>query len=374
MKKRVLIFSTAYLPLLGGAEIAVKEITDRLSDYEFILIAAKIKKDLPDVEKIGRVEVHRLGKGNYFDKLRLIFQGAKKAESLGRFDVLWLIMAASFAGWPALNYKKKHNEVPFVLTLQEGDSRFRIYSRVFWWWPWFKQIFKKADKIQAISNYLAEWAKSLGAKGEVKVIPNGVDIAKFQPVNVDVEFHKEDLKKKMNLSSDTKIIVTASRLVPKNNIPNLIEAMRSLPKNYQLFVVGDGILKEEIMKQIVLSNLRGRVRLFGEVDHGMLPVVLWTSDVFCRPSWSEGLGNAFLEAMAAGLPVVGTKVGGIPDFLKDGETGLFCRPDDPKDIAEKIKRLVEDRELRDKIKENGQRLVAQNYSWDLVAEKMKVLF
>jgi len=85
MKKTILIFSTAYLPLIGGAEIAVKEITDRLPDYEFTLITARLKKELPTEEKIGNVQVYRIGKGNAFDKFRLILDGPKKAIELGKF-------------------------------------------------------------------------------------------------------------------------------------------------------------------------------------------------------------------------------------------------------------------------------------------------
>jgi hypothetical protein len=67
-KKRILIFSTAYLPFVGGAEIAVKEITDRLPQYEFVMVTAKIKKGLPDVENVGNIEVHRIGIGSSWDR------------------------------------------------------------------------------------------------------------------------------------------------------------------------------------------------------------------------------------------------------------------------------------------------------------------
>ena len=72
-KKRILIFSTAYFPLIGGAEIAVKEITDRLPEYEFVLITAKIDPMLSSHERLGNVDYYRVGKGNPLDKYRLIF-------------------------------------------------------------------------------------------------------------------------------------------------------------------------------------------------------------------------------------------------------------------------------------------------------------
>ena len=90
---------------------------------------------------------------------------------------------------------------------------------------------------------------------------------------------------------------------------------------------------EERLKQKTKDlGLAGRIHFVGNVDHNKLPEYLWASDVFCRPSLSEGLGNVFLEAMAAGVPIVGTPVGGIPDFLTEGKTGLFCEVGNTKNI------------------------------------------
>ena len=165
-KKRILIFSTAYFPLIGGAEIAVKEITDRIEDCEFVMIASKLDKKLPREEKLHNLYIHRIGKGNNWDKFRLIFSGPKYAKSLGKFDIVWSIMA-SFGGFAGLRYKKQNKKVPFLLTLQEGDSKYHIYKRVWFIWPYFKQIFKMADRIQAISKYLGDWACDMGSKVKV---------------------------------------------------------------------------------------------------------------------------------------------------------------------------------------------------------------
>jgi len=73
------------------------------------------------------------------------------------------------------------------------------------------------------------------------------------------------------------------------------------------------------------------------------------------------------------LPIIGTPVGGIPDFLKDGETGLFCEPNNPKSIAEKVKLLLADNSFRQKIVTNAQKLVAEKYDWELVAEQMRLM-
>ena len=106
----------------------------------------------------------------------------------------------------------------------------------------------------------------------------------------------------------------------------------------------------------------------------MLPRVLKAADVFARPSRSEGLGISFLEAMAAGLPVVATPVGGIPDFLTDGETGLFCEVQNPKSIAEKVQMLLSDNSLRERITQNASTMIRERYEWKEIAKKMKKVF
>ena len=354
--------------------MAVREICARIPDFEFVMITAKLDASLPAIERIGNIEVHRLGRGDCRDKYRLIASGARYAGTLGKFDAVWSIMA-SYAGFAAVRYKKNNPKVPFLLTLQEGDSRFDIYKHVWWCWPYFKQIFKKADKIQTISNYLATWAKEVDASCPIEVIPNGVDLEKFRkaviPAKAGIQKQVSDIKQSLGINDGSKIVVTVSRLVKKNGVEDLIRAMEFLRSDVHLLIAGDGILKKKLLGLVDRLKLSDRVHFLGEISHHDLPEYFFMSDVFCRPSKSEGLGNVFLEAMAAGVPIIGTKVGGIPDFLTDNQTGLFCSVRDPRDISEKINRLMVDNSLRLRLAENGKKLTEAKFSWDLIAEKMK---
>ena len=160
----------------------------------------------------------------------------------------------------------------------------------------------------------------------------------------------------------------------KNAVGDIVEALKYLPENIKLLILGDGPLKNNYELLVARYGLQNRVSFLGHIGHEELPKYLKISDVFIRPSLSEGLGNVFLEAMAAGVPVIATPVGGIPDFLKDGETGLFCNVRDPESIAEKVKIYLENDELREKITANAKEMVEQNYDWNLIAEKMKNIF
>lgn len=364
-KKRVLIFSTAYLPFIGGAEVAVREITKRIKDVEFVMVTARMNKKVPAFEKMGNVDVYRIGKGDLWDKFRLVLQGAGFAKKLGQFDVVWSIMA-SYAGFAASAYKRKHKNVKFVLTLQEGDTKSHIYKHVWFIWPLFKKIFTRADKIQVISQYLADWAQEMGAKCPIEVVPNGVDLNIFLR---NVDRNVEDIF----ANEKNKTVITASRLVEKNGVADLISAMEFLPQNVRLLILGGGELEGYLKKLTKEKKLENRVNFLGEVDSVGVASYFKESDVFCRPSLSEGLGNAFLEAMASNVPVVATKVGGIPDFLIDGETGWFCEVKNPQSIADKIKYILDEKNQNEikRVKNNALKMVEEKYSWDYVVEKMK---
>ncbi|MFH0955624.1 MAG: glycosyltransferase family 4 protein [Candidatus Falkowbacteria bacterium] len=382
--KKILIFSTAYLPLVGGAEIAVKELTDRLagfsakggpaSGWDFDLICARIKKNLPKKEKIGRITVYRVGLGCKFDKFLLPWLGvglALKLSKIKKYDLIWAIMA-SFGGLAALFFKKKNSKVPYLLTLQEGDTPEHIYSRAKWLGPYYKKMFTGADFITAISQYLKNFALKQGATSPIEIVPNGVDIKHFTE-----DCKIEDLialKSKLGELEKDKFIITTSRLVEKNAVDDIIKALEHLPDNIKLLILGVGPDESSLKSLVKNLKLENRVLFLGQVNQEYLPKYLKISDIFIRPSLAEGLGISFLEAMAAGVPVIATPVGGIVDFLRDGQTGLFCEVRNPKSIAQKAKIYLENKELTETIKINARELVIKNYDWDLIAEKMKSIF
>lgn len=375
MAKKILIFSVAYRPFIGGAEVAVEEITKRLSGqgFSFDLLTVNLDGKQKSEEIINGVRIFRMGKGTLGKFLFpfTAFFTARKLHRQNHYNATWASMA-NYAGFAALFFKIFEPAVPFILTLQEGDPIPEIKRKVWFVYPLFKMIFRRADKVTAISDYLAKWGKAMGAKNVV-VIPNGVDIEKFKT-------------KSEKLKTDEVMLITTGRLVKKNGIGDIISALKFLPENVKLLIVGEGELLHNL--QLTTNNLRleNRVRFVGFVQPEKLPAELWTSDIFVRPSLSEGLGNSFIEAMAAGLPIIGTPVGGIPDFLFDpssrlnlgsserfnlyGQTGLFCKPNNPQSVAEKVKLLLTDNPLRQKIITNAQKLIAEKYDWNLVAQNI----
>lgn len=375
MKRRIAILSVTYAPYWGGAEVAIKEITDRLSgDFEFVMFTALMSEHNARRETLGAVDVHRVGHPKFFSKycyIRNVMHAFARAHGKQPFDLVWAVLE-SYAGIAGMLIKRKYPEIPYVLTLQSGDSEIFWKLRTSWWKPIFHKVYSAPDLVTAISAFLAEQARKRGRTGRITVIPNGVDVAKFQIQNSP--YQKNELKKLRGIQETEKIVMTTSRLVNKNGIDTLIEAMTYVNGSVKLLIIGAGKDEKKLKCLTKKLSLEKRVVFMGHINHAELPKYLAIADVFARPSRSEGLGNSFLEAMAVGVPVVGTPVGGIPDFLKDGETGLLCRVSDPKDCAEKINALMAHQPLRMRISEAGSRLVREKYDWDSIAQCMRSSF
>ncbi|MCK4918274.1 MAG: glycosyltransferase family 4 protein [Candidatus Pacebacteria bacterium] len=382
VNKRILIFSTAYYPFVGGAEIAIKEITDRVKGLDFDMITARIDRKLPKKEKIGNVLVYRLGVGiPKFDKLLLAFLGgfyAQKLQKQNKYSAIWAVMA-SYGGFAASKFKFLNPKITFLLTLQEGDSFEYIAKKTYFVKNQFKNIFIRADRIQCISSYLAEWAKRMGAKCSIEVIPNGVDINNFSQEYS--EKHLTNLKLKLNKKSEDRFLVHTGRLTYKNAIDDLIQALIYLPENIKVLLVGKGEDEEELKDIVQKKGLKNRVNFLGFVDHKEIPQYLKISDIFVRASLSEGLGNSFLEAMVVGLPVIATQEGGIADFLFDEKrnpnkeiTGWAVDSRNPEQIAEAVKSILSNSEKTKKVVATANIMVLEKYNWDILAKEMQKRF
>ncbi|PIQ92578.1 MAG: hypothetical protein COV70_00245 [Parcubacteria group bacterium CG11_big_fil_rev_8_21_14_0_20_39_22] len=382
--KKVIIFSTNYLPNIGGAEVAVKEITDRIlqSDFSFVLITPRYRPDLLNYEKIGSREVYRVGFGTSLDKWFFLLSGfflATKLNKKHNFSIAWSIMASQ-ASISASLFKIFHKSIPLVLTLQEGDEEdhlkryvldneklYNIFIK-----PFHHLVFKKADCITAISKHLMDKAKSVVPKTKRVLVSNGVSVKSFSKrINPQ---KKKTLEGKLGKRQGDIFIVTVSRLVKKNAVGDIIQALTYLPTSFKFLIVGEGQEYNSLVSLSEVYAVRDRVIFAGKVSPDEIPLYLSVSDVFVRPSLSEGFGNSFIEAFAARVPVVGTAVGGIVDFLVHKENGMVVPVKSPRDIAEAVKEINENRTLRNKIVKNAYSLASEKYDWDNIADSMRQVF
>lgn len=392
--KRILIFSLAYYPKhVGGAEVAIKEITDRCrsSEYEFHMVTNRFDSTLPRVSKEGNVMVHRIGitrknpqMGDLkqfplvLNKALFQFLAAWKATQLHQvyqFDATWAMMAHS-CGVPAALFKITHPQVPFVLTLQEGDPIGYIERKMRPVWPLFVLAFTRADMIQAISQFLARWARARKATCPVVVVPNAVDTALFMR-NSSVD-ELDTIRAMLGKRVGEIWLVTTSRLVQKNAIDDVIRALPQLPERVHFLIYGSGPDEPQLRRLVSTCGVGQRVHWGGFLKHEDMPKHLRACDIFIRPSRSEGMGNSFVEAMAAGLPVIATQEGGIADFLFDAKknpdkptTGWAVDPNSPQDIADAVQDIIAHPEHVGQVIQNARKLVVSTYDWNIVARDMK---
>lgn len=371
--KRILIFSMAYYPRVGGAEVAIKEITDRISDTEFHMVTLNFD-GLPKEERMGNVQVHRVGGGfGYLSKIFFVPRAALAARRLNReyqFDALWAMM--SYMLWPVVLLRMLGVRVPYVLTLQDGDPFERVFRRWFIlpFRPLLSYGFRHATAISVLSTYLATWVRRMGGKEPV-VIPNGADVNRFMDA-VPADIGKKE--------GETWLI-TSSRLVHKNAIDDVIRALALLPTSVKFLVCGTG--EEQTVLQALAREcgVEDRVVFRGHVSHGELPHLLTAADIFIRPSRTEGFGSSFVEAMAADIPVIATQEGGIADFLFDAKrnpekeaTGFAVDADAPEQIAEMVTYIQTHPDEVQKTLATAQKMVQERYDWNRIAVLMESLF
>lgn len=383
--KKILIFSLSYYPnYVSGAEAAIKEITDRIKDVEFHMVTLRYNSELPKEEMISNVIIHRIGltsKDPSFEDLGRLpldlnkplyqFLAAFKANRLHKkykYDAVWAMMAHS-TGVPTTIFKLLNAKIKYALTLQEGDPPEYIEKTMKPLWPLFTSAFKKATVVQVISKFLGEWAKKREVKEEsIELIHNGANPKDLKP-NVSKE-ELEELKNKYNKKGNEIYLVNTARLVRQKANDDIITAMTMLPENIKFLLVGDGDDKNTLKHLARELGLEDRVIFVGQVDRSEVSKYRQISDIFVCPSRSEGLGNAFLSAMASRLPVIATQEGGLKEFVSD-KTAWVVTKDSPEQIAEAVKDILSNPQKVADITERAHQMVSQEYNWDLVAQKMR---
>lgn len=379
----IAVFSLAYSPFEGGAEIAIRKIINYLPGFYFTILTAKFDYKSLSVERKENSEIRRLGRGTgkryglLFKKVRYVFQAWQEAERLHRerrFDLIWVVMA-SYGGVAALLFKLKHPNVPMLLTIQEGDSERHLkYGKFGLVGLLGKLMFRSADYIQVISGYLRDFSLMRGARAPIEIVPNGVDIGLFSTVYRADEI--KTLREYLGIKDDY-VAITTSRLVRKNGVDILIDAVAKFKErrpNIKCLIIGDGPELKKLELKAKNLKLKADILFLGQIAQNDLPLYFAVSDMFVRPSRSEGLGSSFLEAMAAGAPIVGTPVGGIVDFLKDGETGYLAEPENPDSVAYKMHEILDNPKKTGKIILQAGELIRRNYSWETVGKMMRNIF
>ena len=247
-----------------------------------------------------------------------------------------------------------------------------------------RYVMKKAARVRVISRAIFDQVLEQGIpESKIRLVSLRVDLNLFNPLLIPGINQFGD---KVGITK----IGYLGRLVEGKGLEDLFEAvkilknqnlelvsLREIPRRgrvWNLVIYGTGPLEEKLKKMTKDLNIVEKIEWRGFVSYGKVPQALSELDIFVYPSWHEGFGRSIMEALAMEKAVIATRVGGIPDLIKDGDNGFLVEPRNPEALAKKIKELMENTELRVKLGKAGREWVGKNFEWNDGIKKFAQLF
>jgi len=254
---------------------------------------------------------------------------------------------------------------PYVVWGQGSD----IYQSKFFNKKLLKVVIKNADGVIAMNQDMQQKIKKMYNR-DIFIVPTGIDLKRFNNLS------RKEIRASLNLKNDEKIILFIGNLRPVKGVIFLIQAMKFIidkNMNVRLFIVGSGEERKNLENIVKKYDLQKYVTFFGRVSNLKISENIVASDLFVLPSLSEGFPLVILEAMASGLPIIASNVGGLSEIIKDFENGFLVKPKNPEKIAEKVIFLLNDEKLRKTISKNNKE-EAKKYCWKNVIEKLENIY
>jgi glycosyltransferase involved in cell wall biosynthesis len=226
-------------------------------------------------------------------------------------------------------------------------------------------------QVVTVSEYVRQYLIGLGIREDhITAVPTGVDLSRFDPMT-----EAGTLKRELNLDANSPLVGTIAILRFKKGHHVLLEAipriLEAVPDAIFVFA-GDGPQHENIAQVIGEKNLGSHVLLLGLRRD--VPNVLKSIDLFALPTLEEALGTAFVEAMAMEKPVIGTRVGGVPEVVHEGENGLLVNPGDPTGLANAIIRLLSNPGLAKSMGQQGRTIATTEFTVDRMCLRMHAFY
>jgi len=300
--------------------------------------------------------------GNLLLFIRFLWAFLKSALSIIKRETPDLLHAHWWlpAGIVAL-VASKLTKKPFLLTVHGTDVR--LLDRFTFLNPVARLVFSRARSIVTVSSFLqSKITRRFSLPSEkFRIIPMPITIP---PLST-------------RASHPGNRLITIARLSKQKGLEYLIAAcavLREKNVSFELKILGEGEEHENLKRQVETLNLQAQIRFGGAVAHDRIYSHLAAADIFILPSLDEGLGLAIIEAMACNKPVIATNSGGIPDIVRDGDTGLLIPPRDAGALAQAIERLLNDQQLAVRLAQQGYRFVSANFSPEKIASQVQSLY
>ncbi len=366
-----------YHPYIGGSEKHMYELSRRLARKHNVVVITSRLENTPEYEEIDGVKIHRLDARLlklphiYPPPYPICKEVPAAIERLHKkygFDFI-NIHGRWFPSFNRAIYFGKKNGIKTVLTLHNGrpggiDPATTLFGTIYES-LWGKKILRDVDRIIAVSEGVKKEIANYGIdEKKMHVIHNGVDTAMFTPT--------EPKYRERYADGFDHLLVFSGRIVKQKGLEHLLEAMKLVIKEYpktRLLIIGKGSLRQELEKKARKAGIRDNVMFLGFLPENEMAYIYSSSDLFILPSISEPFGMVLVEAMASGLPCIGTEVGGIPEIIRDGDSGFIVPPKDPEKLAARIIEVLSDETLRKKMGRKGREIALKKFDWDIIAEK-----
>ncbi len=286
-------------------------------------------------------------------RYHIVHTHTSKAGYLGR-------LAAAHAGVPIVVHTP-HGHI-FFGYFRSGLTAF--FTRL------ERHAARKTDRLIALTHRGIEehLVRGVGRPEQWEAIFSGIDLSPYAQAIA----RRDDTRDLLGIGAGDLLVGAVGRLEPVKGFAYFVEAARRVAGNApetRFILVGDGSLSGELQSRV--ADLGDRFQFLG-LRHDV-PDLMAAMDVCVVPSLNEGMGRVLLEAGAAGAPVVASNVGGIPEILRDGDTGILVAPRDAKGIADEILTLRDDSALRQRMSEMAQR-VSGDYSIEHMVERIEAVY
>lgn len=372
--KKTLLITLEWPPVKGGVGRYLSDFCDELPADQLIVLTNKTKEGpVKTGYKVYRQDL--ITKWPIWPKwLGLIWRVSRlvKEEKIEIIQVSHILPIGTVA-----YLIKKWLKIPYlvyihgmdILLVQKPARKLKMA----------KKILKDAQAVVVNSRYSKGLVAGLGVGEEkIRVISPSTKIYKQKP-NLELV---SQLRQKYELQ-DKKIIFSVGRLVERKGFDLVVKALSAILKEVPeaiYLLAGVGPFESRIKELITELNLGNKVILLGEIKEEELASFYELADLFIMPSLelkakgdTEGFGIVFLEANAFGKPVIGTKVGGIPDAVIDGETGLLIEPNNIEEISRTVIKLLRDNGLAQRLGSQGQKRVLRDFNCLTQAKKIEEL-
>lgn len=374
---RILLLNYEYPPLGGGAGVATAALAHGLVQrgvtVDVVTAWTGASGPEPSSDKEGgggpnlywvktrRQGIHQAGMASAGGFLLGAVPIIRRLVHSRRYDLAHFFFSLPtgallpFAGWAG---------IPTVVSLRGSDvpgydrSNRALQAAHHLLRPVTRWIWRRADRMVAVCENLGELARHTQPGLRFDVIRNGVDLELFRP---------PDDRRPTRLDGIRCIAV--ARLIERKGLAHLLHAWSLLERGrYRLEIIGDGPEEGRLRAVAADLGIDGEVYFAGALDRTPLAERYRQADLFTLTPSDEAFGNVFAEALACGLPIVGSNIGGIPELVRHGENGLLVSPGDPGELAGAIRRLADNRMLRRAMGIRNRAKAEATLSWDYATD------